>query len=175
MNITNRYLTAIKQALDATLNLRYYPSQVVERQVHPEVEFQDNPSLMLDPIYISKNEQEQCFIEASVNSVRVSIAIAKNDELSTLLTKKLGDFMTLRADKFEILRKKPISDQYDFSFLISAQHLQVYKKEELINFIIEFIHGINKEISDLKLCVSEHAATAMKFYVNAASANEIAF
>ena len=58
MNITNQYLTAIKQALDSVLNLRYFPSQVVERQVHPEVEFQDNPSLMLDPIYISKNEQE---------------------------------------------------------------------------------------------------------------------
>ena len=172
-SVTNKYLTAIKQNLDATLNLRFFPSQIVERQIHPEVEFQDNPSLLLDPIYISKSEQEQCLIEASVNSVRISIAIAKNDELSTLLTKKLGDFMTLRADKFEILRKKPISDNYDFSFLISAQHLQTYKKEELINFIIEFIHGVNKEISDLKLCVSEHAATATRFYTNGASANKL--
>ena len=81
--------------------------------------------------------------------------------------------MTLRADKFEILRKKPINDNYDFSFLISAEHLQRYKKEELINFIIEFIHGINKEISDLKLCVTSHAGTAARFFTNGASANKV--
>ena len=105
--------------------------------------------------------------------MRVSIAIKKNDELSILLTKKLGDFMSLRADKFEILRKKPISDNYDFSFLISSEHLQRYKKEEIINFIIEFINGIDKEIKDLKICVNEHSATAARFFTNGASSNKI--
>ena len=69
----------------------------------------------------------------------------------------LERFMSLRADKFEILRKKPAHEGYDFSFLISSDHLQKYKKEELINFIIEFIHGIDREVSDLKLFLSDFA------------------
>ena len=40
------YLKCISDSLDAVLNLRYFPSQLVERQVHPEVEFQDNPTLV---------------------------------------------------------------------------------------------------------------------------------
>ena len=35
----NNYLNDIKFNLDAALNLRYFPSQMVEKQVHPEVEF----------------------------------------------------------------------------------------------------------------------------------------
>ena len=56
MDIKKNYLISIRNALNLTLNLRHFPSQVVERQVHPEVEFQDNPALMLEPIYISMNE-----------------------------------------------------------------------------------------------------------------------
>jgi hypothetical protein len=51
----------------------------------------------------------------------------------------LERFMSLRADKFEILRKKPAHDDFDFSFLVSDDHLQRFKKEELINFMLEFI------------------------------------
>lgn len=36
---TQNYLKAIRDNLDAVLNLRYFPSQLVERQIHPEVEF----------------------------------------------------------------------------------------------------------------------------------------
>ena len=50
----------------------------------------------------------------------------------------LERFLSLRADKFQILRKKPI-DKYDFSFLITEDHLAKFKKEEIINFILEFI------------------------------------
>lgn len=60
--------------------------------------------------------------------------------------------LALRADKFQILRKKPI-EGYDFSFLITDEHLMKYKKEELINFILEFIQGIDKEINDMKLAI----------------------
>ena len=33
------YLKVIRDTLDAVLNLRYFPSQLVERQSHPEIEF----------------------------------------------------------------------------------------------------------------------------------------
>ena len=88
----------------------------------------------MNPLIISKSEQERCLIEASVNSVRVSISIKKNQEIEILLTHMLERFLSLRADKFQILRKKPV-DGYDYSFLVTDEHLQKYKKEELVNFI----------------------------------------
>ena len=106
----------------------------------------------MNPLIISKSEQERCLIEASVNSVRVSISIKKNQEIEILLTHMLERFLSLRADKFQILRKKPV-DGYDYSFLVTDEHLQKYKKEELVNFILEFIHGIDKEINDMKLAI----------------------
>ena len=132
------YLKQIRDTLDATLNLRYFPSQLVERQTHPEVEFQDNAKLLMNPLVISRSEQEKVLVEASVNSVRISICIKKNQEIEELLTHMLERFLSLRADKFQILRKKPI-EKYDFSFLITEDHLAKFKKEELINFILEFI------------------------------------
>jgi ARP2/3 complex 20 kDa subunit (ARPC4) len=51
----------------------------------------------------------------------------------------LERFLALRADKFGIMRKKPAHEGYDYSFLITDEHLMKYKKEELINFILEFI------------------------------------
>ena len=106
----------------------------------------------MTPLLIAKSEQEKCLVEASVNSVRVSISIKKNQEIEILLTHMLERFLSLRADKFQILRKKPV-DGYDYSFLVTDEHLQRYKKEELVNFILEFIQGIDKEINDMKLAI----------------------
>jgi len=145
----------------------------VERQVHPEVEFQDNPKLLLQPIIISKSEAEHCLIESSINSVRVSISIKKSAEIEVLLTHMLERFMSLRADKFEILRKKPAHDDFDFSFLVSDDHLQRFKKEELINFMLEFIQGIDKEISEMKLSVINHSRQAACFFTNGLANNKI--
>jgi hypothetical protein len=39
MNISTQYLTNIRQVMEASLNLRQFPSQKVERQIHYEVEF----------------------------------------------------------------------------------------------------------------------------------------
>ena len=105
------------------MNLRYFPSQIVERQVHPEVEFQDNDTLLNEPVIICKSDTECCLIESSVNSVRVSVKIRKGNEIEVLLSKLLERFMALRADRFEIFRKKPAHDDYDFSFLVSSHHL----------------------------------------------------
>lgn len=65
----------------------------------------------------------------------------------------LERFLALRADKFLIMRKKPAFKDYDFSFLITDEHLIKFKKEEIINFILEFIQGIEKEINDMKLAI----------------------
>ena len=165
------YLKAIRDTLDATLNLRYFPSQLVERQTHPEIEFQDNAQLLLHPLTISKSDQEKCLVEASINSVRVSIAIKKNQEIEFLLTHMLERFLSLRADKFQILRKKPAHEGYDFSFLVTDEHLMKYKKEEIINFILEFIQGIDKEINDMKLSIMTQTRIAAAFFTNALANN----
>ena len=166
------YLKSIRDTLDAVLNLRYFPSQLVERQTHPEVEFQDNAKLLMNPLVISRSEQEKTLVEASVNSVRISICIKKNQEIEELLTHMLDRFLSLRADKFQILRKKPIKD-YDFSFLITEEHLQRFKKEELINFILEFIQGIDKEINDMKLAIITQSRLAATYFSNAIANNPL--
>lgn len=167
------YLKAIRDTLDAVLNLRYFPSELVERQTHPEVEFQDNAELLMKPLTIAKSDTENCLIEASINSVRVSIAIKKNQEIEVLLTHMLERFLALRADKFGIMRRKPAFPNYDFSFLITDEHLIKYRKEEIINFILEFIQGIDKEINDMKLTIINQTRMAAAYFTNALANNPI--
>ena len=165
-------MRAIKDALDASLNLRFLPSQEVERQSHPEIEFAESAKLIMNPITITRNEAEVCYIEASVNSCRVSFSIKKNEMVETLLSHMLQRFFALRADKFKIFRRKCAHpDKYDFSFLITEDHLQKYKKEELINFILEFIQGIDKEISEMKLAIINQSRMAAGYYANSLANN----
>ena len=127
----------------------------------------------MQPIIISKGDMETCMIEPSINSVRISVSIKKGLEIEHLLTRMLERFMSLRADKFEILRKKPAREGFDFSFLISADHMQKYTKTELINFVLEFIQGIDKEISEMKLSVINHSRLAACFFTNGLANNKI--
>ena len=163
-NTLTPYLNEISKTLEATLNLRHLPSQTVERQIHAEVELRDNPKLLMGDFLVARNEQEKCLIEASVNSVRVSVTIKKGMEIEWLVTDMLSRFMALRADKFDILRKKCAHEGYDFSFLISDDHLNKYHKDELINFMLEFIKGIQSEITELKMGINQSAQQAANFF-----------
>ena len=117
------YLQTIRDCLDSSLNLRYSPSQEVERQSHPEVEFRDSPKLLMQPIYVCRDESAYCYIEGSINSVRISFGIKKN-EIETLISSMLSRFFALRADKFKIMRRVPADkDRFDFAFLITDDHL----------------------------------------------------
>ena len=49
------YLQTVRDALDASLNLRFMPSQEVERQSHPEIEFAESPKLLMQPITICRD------------------------------------------------------------------------------------------------------------------------
>jgi len=115
--------------------------------------------LVMKPITISRTEHEACLIEGSVNSVRISFLVKKGDpnrpeeSVEILLSHMYQRFFALRADRFKIYRKKPV-EGFDFSFLITETHLSMYKKEELINFVLQFIQGIEKEVMDLKLAIN---------------------
>ena len=120
---------------------------------------------MLKPFVIAKSDREMVYIETSVNSIRISVMIRKTGDMGELLTHLMGRFVALWADKFNIVRKKPAHEGYDFSFLITENHLEDLKKEEIINFIINFIVGIEKDIADLKSLIGTRSKLAASYFL----------
>ena len=88
-----------------------------------------------------------------MNSVRVSICIKQSDEIEEVLTHKFTRFLMQRADQFIIMRRKPMPG-YSISFLVTHAHLEKMWKEKLVDFIIQFMEDIDKEISAMKLAVN---------------------
>lgn len=68
--------------------------------------FRGGKELLLNPVIISRTENEQCLIEPSINSVRVSIKIKQADEIEELLCHKFTRFLMQRAEQFVIMRRK---------------------------------------------------------------------
>ncbi|KAF3222771.1 Arp complex subunit, variant 2 [Orbilia oligospora] len=102
------YLTCVRASLTAALSLSNFASQTVERHNVPEIEAGKSSELLLNPLTISRNENERVLIEPSVNSVRVSIRIKQADEIEDILVHKFTRFLTQRAEAFFILRRKPV-------------------------------------------------------------------
>merc|ERR1712130_1039466 len=90
------YLAAIKATLTASLCLRNFASQAVERHNKPEVEARMNKELLLQPLLISRNQYEKCLIEGSINSVRISLLIKQLDEMDNMLVDKFTRFLCQR-------------------------------------------------------------------------------
>ncbi|CAG0916190.1 unnamed protein product [Notodromas monacha] len=150
------YLNAVRHTLTAAICVGDFSSQVVERHNKPEVEVKTCKELLLNPVIISRNEREKVLIEASVNSVRVSIAIKQADDIEKILCHKFMRFMMMRAENFTILRRKPVQG-YDVSFLITNFHTEQMYKHKLVDFVIHFMEEIDKEISEMKLSVNARA------------------
>ena len=150
------YLNAVRSTLEAALCLEGFTSQVVERHVKPEVEVRSSKELLLRPVSIARNEKERVLIEGSINSIRVSIGVKQADEIEKILCHKFMRFMMLRAENFLVLRRKPI-DGYDISFLITNIHTEQMYKKKLVDFIIQFMEDIDKEISEMKLSLNARA------------------
>ena len=74
----------------------------------PEIEAASSPELLLNPLIVSRNENEKVLIEPSINSVRISIKIKQADEIEHILVHKFTRFLTQRAEAFFILRRKPV-------------------------------------------------------------------
>lgn len=150
------YLNAVRESLTAALCIKDFPSQVVERHNKPEVEVRSSKELLLQPLVIKRNAQEKVLIESSINSTRVSIAIKQSDEIEKILCHKFMRFMMMRSENFFILRRKPI-EGYDISFLVTNVHTEDMYKHRLVDFVIEFMKEIDKEISEMKLAVNARA------------------
>merc|ERR1712117_864645 len=150
------YLSAVRHSLQAAMCLEDFYSQRVERHNKPEVEVASSKELLLSPIIVSRNERERVLIEASVNAVRVSIAVKQADEIEKMLCRKFSRFMMRRAENFRVLRRKAI-EGYDISFLVTNFHTDEMLRRKLIDFIIHFMEEIDKEISEMKLAINSRA------------------
>ena len=135
------------------LCVRNFPCQNVERHNKPEVEFQDSPELVLPPVLVERNENERCLVEASINSARISVKVKQADELEQILCRSFMRFLTQRAEAFRVLRRKPV-DGYDVSFLVTHDHVEDMLAAKLVDFIVQFMEDIDREISEQKLSVS---------------------
>ncbi|ODV91926.1 hypothetical protein CANCADRAFT_512 [Tortispora caseinolytica NRRL Y-17796] len=150
------YLQCVRQSLGGALCLEDFASEIVERHNVPEVEAQTTPSAVLEPIVISRNDNEKVLIEPSINSVRLSIAIKQADEIEGILVHMLTRFLTARAEAFRILRRKAV-DGYDISFLITNVHTEQMLRHKLVDFIVQFMEDVDREISEMKLFLNARA------------------
>ncbi|RAL10997.1 actin-related protein 2/3 complex subunit 4 family protein [Aspergillus homomorphus CBS 101889] len=150
------YLQCVRSSLSAALAISNFASQTSERHNVPEIEAASSPELLLNPLVISRNYDERTFIEPSVNSVRVSLKVKQADEIEHILVHKFARFLTQRADAFLILRRKPV-EGYDISFLITNFHTEAMLKHKIVDFVIEFMEEVDKEISEMKLFLNARA------------------
>ena len=110
----------------------------------------------MNPVEICRSQKEKVKIEPSINSVRISICIKQSDDIEEVLTHKFTRFLMQRADQFIIMRRKPMPG-YSLSFLVTHAHLEKMWKEKLVDFIIQFMEEIDKEISAMKLAVNSRS------------------
>ncbi|KAG9047331.1 Arp complex subunit [Tulasnella sp. UAMH 9824] len=96
----------------------------------------------------------------------MSIKIKQADEIEQILCHKFTRFMMVRAESFVILRRKPISG-YDISFLITNFHTESMLKHKLVDFIIQFMEDVDKEISEMKLSLNARARIVAESYLTA--------
>ncbi|KAG0217017.1 Arp complex subunit [Mortierella sp. GBA43] len=185
------YLNAVRHTLTAAMCLENFSSQVSERHNKPEVEVGQSKEVLLNPLVISRNDKERVLIESSVNSLRISIAIKQADDIERILVHKFTRFLTQRAESFVILRRKPIElllflpcfffvlfmtlisrlrnaflQGYDISFLITNAHTEQMYKHKLVDFIIQFMEDVDREISEMKLSINARARVVAKTYLS---------
>lgn len=112
---------------------------------------------LLNPVRISRSAQEFCLVEPSGNSVRVSLAVRKADALAALIVRKYADFMGQRASQFRLLRRVPVAQAYDVSFLVSAREVEALGCDRIIDFILLFLSSIDADVAAMRMMVSERS------------------
>ena len=156
MDSYKSYFTIIRETLDQALCLQNFPSQKYEKINRPQVEVHETLELINEPIIITRSEEEKVEIQSSINSVNVNVVLKKNADIEKLIIGIYGRYLMNRANKLDLLRKVP-KEGYDLSFLITNYHLENYKKEEILDFVIDFINDLIKEVTDMKMTVNSQS------------------
>lgn len=155
-------LCVIRDTLEFVFSLRNFHSPIYEGINRPQVEVKEDLDLLINPIMICRSEYEKIEVEPSINSVRINILFKKYTDLEGLLSDIYTNFLMNSADKINILRKKP-KENYDISFLITNYHLEYYKKEKIIDFIVEFMQFFESEMNEMKLIVNSQCRLASNY------------
>ncbi|KAF5370591.1 hypothetical protein D9758_001974 [Tetrapyrgos nigripes] len=169
-NVLRPYLAAVRSTLTAALTLENFSSQVgsCTSEYALITKSKGSKEVLLNPLIISRNENERVLIEPSINSIRLSIRIKQADEIERILCHKFTRFMMQRAESFIVLRRKPVQG-YDISFLITNTHSETMLKHKIVDFIIQFMEEVDKEISEMKLSLNARARTVAESYLTAIS------
>ena len=61
------------------------------------------------------------------------------------------------------------SKDYDISFLVTNTHTELMYKHKLVDFIISFMEEIDKEISEMKLCLNARARISAENFLQSVS------
>jgi actin related protein 2/3 complex subunit 4 len=100
--MTPGYLQNVRDQVIRSLCVTTFPSQHVERQTKPEVEMRTCPELICEPVVIGGGEEE-CLIEQSINSTRLSFKFKAADAVDEYLLKTYLRFMMHRCDTLEAI------------------------------------------------------------------------
>lgn len=69
-----------------------------------------------------------------------------------------------RSEQFVIMRRKAC-EGYDMSFLVTHVHLEDMWKHKLVDFIVQFMEEIDKEISGMKIALNARARLVATEYM----------
>ncbi|KAI9348986.1 ARPC p20 [Zopfochytrium polystomum] len=96
-----------------------------------------------------------CMSRYSSSRPSTPFASASGYRRPTIWNAKTFKFIMIRAETFQILRRKPIQG-FDMSFLISNFHTEQMLKHKLVDFVL------SKEISEKSLRYHARARTVAK-------------
>lgn len=66
--------------------------------------------------------------------------------------------------------RRKATEGYDISFLITHTHLEKMWKHKLVDFIIQFMEDIDKEISGMKIAINARARVVASEFMKQFSA-----
>ena len=69
-----------------------------------------------------------------------------------------------RSEQFIIMRRVA-SPGYDISFLITHTHLEQLYKHKLIDFMVQFMEEVDKEINGMKIALNARARIVASEYM----------
>ena len=95
---------------------------------------------------------------------RISIKIKQQDDVEEILCHKFTRFLMQRSEQFIIMRRSAMKG-YDISFLVIHTHLENLYKHKLIDFVVQFMEEIDKEISGMKIALNARARTVAAEYM----------
>ena len=109
-------------------------------------------------------QQEQCLIESSTDSLRVSFlfkqqSTASSNPLEASILYQWMRFFQQEAEEYKIVRRKAV-DEYSISFLILNQHVRLLGAKTIENWILKFCGVLDRECSEIKIQVNAQARIA---------------